>query len=348
MAKIKSKWICQNCGHETSGYLGRCPDCNEWGTIIEERIQKIDIKKPFLVNNAVQTNPQLLKHITLDDTIRFSTGIEEFDRVFGGGLVKGSLVLIGGEPGIGKSTIVLQSCGTLANQGHKVLYVSAEESARQIKLRASRLEIDSDSLYVYSETNIEEVQTRINDLNPEIVIIDSIQAIYSSAVTSSTGSISQVRECCNILMNIAKTTGITVIVVGHVTKDGMIAGPKVLEHMVDTVLYFEGERYKSYRLLRSIKNRFGSTNDIGVFNMENTGLVEVLNPSELFLTEDASQSLPEVLLLPQVKGQDHFWWKFRLWLVRLLNPSPRRVTTGLEYTEHSKFLLFWKDELGLI
>jgi len=347
MAKIKSKWICQNCAYEASGYLGKCPDCGEWGTLTEEKIQKFDNKKPLLLNNLTQSTPQLLKHVTLDDTIRFSTGMEEYDRVLGGGLVRGSLVLIGGDPGIGKSTLVLQSCNTLANRDLKVLYASAEESARQIKLRANRLNVDSDKLYIYAETNLEEIQAKINDLNPDIVIVDSIQAIYSQSITSSPGSVSQVRECCNTLMTIAKTTGTTIIIVGHVTKDGMIAGPKVLEHMVDTVLYFEGERYKSYRMLRTIKNRFGSTNDVGVFNMEDNGLVEVTNPSELFLAERCKTITPGSVVIATSEGTRPLLVEIQALVGPTSYSSPRRVATGIEYNRVLQILAVLERRVGL-
>lgn len=347
MSKIKSRWICQNCAYEASGYLGKCPDCGEWGTLVEERAEKIDDKKPFLIGNIVQSAPQLLKHINLDETARFSTGFEEFDRVLGGGFVKGSLVLIGGDPGIGKSTIVLQSCGNLSNKGLKVLYVSAEESANQIKLRANRLNTNSDELYIYSETNIDEIQVKIGGINPDIVIIDSIQAIYSQSVTSSPGSVSQVRECCNILMTIAKTTDTTVVIIGHVTKDGMIAGPKVLEHMVDTVLYFEGERYKSYRMLRTIKNRFGSTNDVGIFSMEDSGLVEVSNPSELFLAERCKTITPGSVVIATNEGTRPLLVEIQALVGPTSYASPRRVATGIEYNRTLQILAVLERRVGL-
>lgn len=347
MSKIKSKWICQNCAYETSGYLGKCPDCGEWGTITEEKIQKFDSRKPVFTNILDQSTPQLLKNITLDDTIRFSTGSEEFDRVLGGGLVKGSLVLIGGDPGIGKSTLVLQSCGTLANKNLKVLYASAEESARQIKLRANRLGVESESLYIYSETNLEDIKTKINDIDPDIVIVDSIQAVYNPSITSSPGSVSQVRECCNNLMQIAKVTGTTILIVGHVTKDGMIAGPKVLEHMVDAVLYFEGERYKSYRMLRTIKNRFGSTNDVGVFNMEDCGLVEVLNPSELFLSERCKTITPGSVVIATNEGTRPLLVEIQALVGPTSYASPRRVATGIEYNRVLQILAVLERRVGL-
>ena len=347
MAKIKTKWICQNCGYETTGYLGKCPDCSGWGTIAEERTQAVSDKKLLLAGNSGQSSPKLLKHIEIDETMRFSTGISEFDRVLGGGLVKGSLVLISGDPGIGKSTIVLQSCAALANTGLKVLYVSAEESAGQIKLRADRLNINSDRLYIYAETLMEEIQAKINEFNPDIAIIDSIQAVYNSGITSSPGSVSQIRDCCNTLMTIAKTNGITTLVVGHVTKDGAIAGPKALEHMVDTVLYFEGERYKSYRLLRTIKNRFGSTNDVGVFSMEDNGLVEVSNPSELFLSERCKTIMPGSVVIATNEGSRPLLVEIQALVGTSSYPSPRRVATGIEYNRVLQILAVLERRVGL-
>ena len=282
MAKVKTKWICQNCGYETAGYLGRCPECGQWGTFTEE--VQADIKTTAMTQQGILNNakPELLSDIHIGEEVRVSTNIKEFDRILGGGLVQGSLVLIAGDPGIGKSTILLQTSGQLCQNGKKVLYVSAEESASQLKLRAERLSINSDALYIYPQTNLENIRTEIDNISPDVVVIDSIQAIYSQTITSSAGSVSQIRECCNILMQIAKNQNITIIVIGHVTKDGNIAGPKVLEHMVDTVIYFEGDKYKSYRMLRSMKNRFGNTSEVGIFEMHSNGLKEVTNPNELF------------------------------------------------------------------
>jgi DNA repair protein RadA/Sms len=347
MAKIKTKWVCQNCGYETTGHLGRCPDCNEWGTLTEEKLQKNDNIKGLNINITFKSQPQLLKNIEIDDAIRFSTELSEFDRVLGGGFVKGSLVLIGGDPGIGKSTLILQASGNIANKNLKVLYASAEESASQIKLRANRLNVCSDQLYIYAETNLEEIQSHINEIKPDVVVIDSIQAVYNSALTSSPGSVSQVRECCNILMNIAKTCGITIIIIGHVTKDGMIAGPKVLEHMVDTVLYFEGERYKSYRLLRTIKNRFGSTNDVGVFNMEDDGLVEVSNPSELFLAERCESITPGSVVIATSEGTRPLLVEIQALVGPTSYASPRRVATGIEYNRVLQILAVLEKRVGL-
>ncbi len=347
MAKIKSKWICQNCGYEATGYLGKCPDCSNWGTLVEEISRSGNPKTSANIANTTKTVPKLLKEISLDETIRYTTGMKEFDTVLGGGFVKGSLVLLGGDPGIGKSTITLQSCGILAQNGLKVLYISAEESEKQIKLRAERLEIDSDNLYVCSETNIEEIQDIITKFTPSMVIIDSIQAVYSQNISSSPGSVSQVRECCSIIMNIAKRQNITVIVIGHVTKDGAIAGPKVLEHMVDAVLYFEGEKHKSYRLLRTIKNRFGSTNDLGVFNMEDKGLVEVSNPSQLFLSERSNTVAPGSVVIASSEGTRPILVEIQALVGPTSYPSPRRVTTGIEYNRVLQILAVLEKRVGL-
>lgn len=347
MAKSKSKWICQTCGYETSGYLGKCPDCSSWGTLVEEITSKTPVRESISIAEHGGSVPQLLKDISLDESVRYTTGMSELDTVLGGGLVKGSLVLIGGDPGIGKSTITLQSCKILAKNGTKTLYVSAEESAKQIKLRAERLDVDSDNLYILAENNIEEIKNCLNTLNPEILIIDSIQAVYNPAITSSPGSVSQVRECCGILMNIAKSRGITVLVIGHVTKDGAIAGPKVLEHMVDTVLYFEGDRYKSYRLLRSIKNRFGSTNEVGVFNMEESGLVEVANPSELFLSERSNAIAPGSVVIASNEGTRPILVEIQALVGPTSYPSPRRVATGIEYNRVLQILAVLEKRVGL-
>ena len=266
MAKVKSKYVCQSCGYETAGYLGKCPECGSWGTFVEEVDAPIS-KKETDISVVDKFPPMRLDEIEMNSEIRMETNISEFDRVLGGGIVQGSLGLIAGDPGIGKSTILLQTSGQVCSKNKKVLYVSAEESAGQIKLRAERLGVKSDNLYIYPQTNLELARKHIEEMMPDLVIIDSIQAIYTSAIQSSAGSVSQIRECCNILMQIAKSQNISIIVIGHVTKEGNIAGPKVLEHMVDTVIQFEGDKYKSYRILRSIKNRFGNTSEVGIFEM---------------------------------------------------------------------------------
>jgi len=347
MAKVKSKWTCQNCGYESTGYLGKCPDCSSWGTVVEEITAKVEGKGKNPIATIQGAAPLLLKNISIDHSIRYTTGMDEFDNVLGGGLVLGSLVLIGGDPGIGKSTITLQACGILANSGLKTLYVSAEESAKQIKLRSDRLGINSENLYILSENNLDEIQNSISVLNPEILIVDSIQAVYNPNITSSPGSVSQVRECCGTLMSIAKSKGITVLVIGHVTKDGAIAGPKVLEHLVDTVLYFEGDRYKSYRILRSIKNRFGSTSEVGVFNMEESGLVEVSNPSELFLSERANAIAPGSVVIASSEGNRPILLEIQALVGTTSYPSPRRVATGIEYNRVLQILAVLEKRVGL-
>ncbi len=294
MAKTKTVFYCQNCGYESSKWMGQCPSCREWNTFVEE--PKIERKNETagVVRRDNASQPRTLSEIEINEDERMSTGMKEFDRVLGGGIVPGSLVLLGGDPGIGKSTLLLQICRNLAADGRRILYVSGEESQRQIRMRAERMGSFSENLMIYCETNLADIQETITRTNPEIVIIDSIQTMYQEEVSSAPGSVSQVRECCGILMQIAKGSGITIFVVGHVTKEGVVAGPRVLEHMVDTVLYFEGDNYAAYRVLRSDKNRFGSTNEIGVFEMRNEGLSEVENPSEYMLQgkpEDASGSV---------------------------------------------------------
>ena len=345
MAKIKTKWICQNCGYETAKYLGKCPDCNQWNTLVEEMVDVSCANISKVVLN--DTKPCLVNDIELDTSIRFSTGIEEFDRVLGGGLVQGSLVLLAGDPGIGKSTILLQTGKAICTNGRKALYVSAEESASQVKLRAERLGVNSSSLFIYSQTNFEAIKRQIDELKPEILIIDSIQAVYSGEISSSCGSVSQIRECTNILMDIAKNKNITVVVIGHVTKEGNIAGPKVLEHMVDTVIYFEGDRYKSYRLLRCMKNRFGTTNEVGVFNMCDDGLHEITNPSELFLEERGKNNTPGSVIIVTNEGSRPLLLEIQALVGTTSYPSPRRVSNGIDYNRLLQILAVLEKRIGL-
>lgn len=280
MAKTKTVFFCTVCGNETPKWQGKCPACGAWNTM-SEHIESQSPNKHASVVNA-HREVQRLKDVGNDNETRFSTGIGELDRVLGGGPVDGSLVLVGGAPGIGKSTLLLQICSSLCAE-RKVLYVSGEESERQIKLRADRIGVSSDNLYVLSETHLSEILNCVDTLDPDVMIVDSIQTLFNENNESSPGSVSQVKDCTMAMMQLAKMQGITVFVVGHINKDGAIAGPKVLEHMVDCVLYFEGDQNASYRLLRSVKNRFGSTNEIGVFEMMDTGLVEVPNPSQMLL-----------------------------------------------------------------
>lgn len=289
----KTIYFCQECGYESSKWMGQCPGCKAWNTFVEEAISSKKISSNSKLQNTKQ-EPVILRDINLSEDERQTSGIGELDRVLGGGIVSGSLVLVGGDPGIGKSTLLLQVCKNLSTSNNSVLYVSGEESLRQIKLRANRIGEFSDKMQLLCETNLEIIREIIQRKKPEIVVIDSIQTMYHEEISSAPGSVSQVRESTNILMQIAKGLGISIFIVGHVTKEGNVAGPRVLEHMVDTVLYFEGDRHASYRILRAVKNRFGSTNEIGVFEMNNTGLCEVKNPSEFLLNgrpENASGSV---------------------------------------------------------
>lgn len=296
MAKGKvSIFFCQHCGYESSKWMGQCPGCQEWNSFVEEKVdKKAQSSSGKIVSAHKDAKPTPISQISLVEENRTSTNIAELDRVLGGGIVTGSLVLVGGDPGIGKSTLLLQVCKNLAEQEKKVLYISGEESLQQIKIRAKRLGNFSDALQLLCETNLDTIRQVVESQKPEIVIIDSIQTMFNEEIGSAPGSVSQVRESTSILMQLAKGLGITIFIVGHVTKEGVVAGPRVLEHMVDTVLYFEGDRHESYRILRGVKNRFGSTNEIGVFEMRQTGLVEVENPSEFMLSgkpDDASGSI---------------------------------------------------------
>ena len=282
MAKTrKSVFFCQECGYESAKWQGQCPACKAWNTFVEET--QAPVKGVKSTGAGKELRPITLKEVAMDEEKRISSGMQELDRVLGGGIVRGSLLLVGGDPGIGKSTILLQVCRNLAAAGHKVLYISGEESLQQIRMRAGRIGEFADTLYLLCETNLEDIRKTIEHTQPEIVVIDSIQTMFSEEVTSAPGSVSQVREATAVLLQIAKGLNITIFIVGHVTKEGNVAGPRVLEHMVDTVLYFEGDRHASYRILRGVKNRFGSTNEIGVFEMRTEGLVEVENPSEYML-----------------------------------------------------------------
>ena len=349
MAKTKSSWICTECGYETAGYLGKCPECGSWGSFQEEiKFASKPVVNTSAVNEFINTEkPSLLKDITIGEEVRISTNIAEFDRILGGGLVQGSLVLLAGDPGIGKSTILLQTCGELCKNNKKVLYVSAEESASQLKLRAQRLNINSGNLYVYPQTCMENIKNQIEELSSDVVVIDSIQAIYSQSVSSSAGSVSQIRECCNLLMHIAKTKNITIVVIGHVTKEGMIAGPKVLEHMVDTVIYFEGDKYKSCRMLRAIKNRFGNTSETGIFEMHADGLREVKNPNELFLNERSRAAVPGSAIIVTGEGTRPLLVEVQALVGTTPYPAPRRVTNGVDTSRLLQILAVLEKRVGL-
>ena len=345
MAKAKkSIYFCQNCGHEESKWLGQCPMCREWNTFVEE---KGTVSKGTATKNTVrEAEVVTLSSVSTDQEDRMQTEIEELDRVLGGGVVPGSLVLVGGDPGIGKSTLLLQVCKRLSDQGRKVLYISGEESLKQIKLRANRMGTFSDHLLLLCETNLETIRQVIEREHPAVAVIDSIQTMYSEEVTAAPGSVSQVREATNTLMQIAKGLNITIFIVGHVTKEGTVAGPRVLEHMVDTVLYFEGDRHASYRILRGVKNRFGSTNEIGVFEMRETGLEEVPNPSEYMLNgrpEDASGSV----VACSMEGTRPILMEIQALVCRSNFGMPRRTAAGTDYNRVNLLMAVLEKRVGL-
>lgn len=340
----KSIYFCQNCGHEESKWLGQCPMCREWNTFVEE---KVTVSKGTAAKNTVrEAEVVTLSSVSTDQEDRMQTEIEELDRVLGGGVVPGSLVLVGGDPGIGKSTLLLQVCKRLSDQGRKVLYISGEESLKQIKLRANRMGTFSDHLLLLCETNLETIRQVIEREHPAVAVIDSIQTMYSEEVTAVPGSVSQVREATNTLMQIAKGLNITIFIVGHVTKEGTVAGPRVLEHMVDTVLYFEGDRHASYRILRGVKNRFGSTNEIGVFEMRETGLEEVPNPSEYMLNgrpEDASGSV----VACSMEGTRPILMEIQALVCRSNFGMPRRTAAGTDYNRVNLLMAVLEKRVGL-
>ncbi len=327
MAKAKTKFVCQQCGYESPGWLGRCPDCKGWNTLTEEI--KIE-KRGRLPVEGPLTEPQPISEISAEEAERLPTGLGELDRILGGGIVPGSVILIGGDPGIGKSTLLLQVSYQLSLKEHPVLYVSGEESAGQTRLRARRLGASSSQLFLVCEINLEVIENHISKLSPKVVVVDSIQTVYRSDIPSAPGSISQVRESASSLIHLAKREGISIFLVGHVTKEGAIAGPRVLEHMVDTVLYFEGEVQTNLRILRAVKNRFGSTNEIGIFEMGEEGLKEVANPSELFLAE-RPLNVSGSMVVPCLEGSRPLLVE----LQALVSPGsfsmPRRLVSGVDY-----------------
>lgn len=346
MAKGKTATVffCQNCGYESAKWMGQCPGCKEWNTFVEEQVRK---QAPGKASGKAQSSkPVRLCGIQAGEEERIPTGMEELDRVLGGGIVPGSLVLVGGDPGIGKSTLLLQVCKYLTDAGKKVLYISGEESTRQIKLRAERVGRFGEALLLLCETNLEYIQEAIRQEKPQIVVIDSIQTMYNESVTSAPGSVSQVRESTGVLMQIAKGMNISVLIVGHVTKEGVVAGPRVLEHMVDTVLYFEGDRHAAYRILRGVKNRFGSTNEIGVFEMQDTGLREVKNPSE-FMLDGKPEGASGSIVACSMEGTRPILIEVQALVCQSNMPVPRRTAVGTDYNRVNLLMAVLEKRLGL-
>lgn len=345
MSKAKTVFFCTNCGNETPKWQGRCPSCGSWNTL-EEHVEKPKASgKARSSPVGISRKAQRLSELTSDDEIRFSTGMGELDRVLGGGAVAGSLVLVGGAPGIGKSTLLLQICNCLC-VGRSVLYVSGEESERQLKLRAVRLGVSPDALYIFSETRLSDIIESVEEIKPDILIVDSIQTLYNEENDSSPGSVSQVKDCTMTMMQLSKSRGITVFVVGHINKDGAIAGPKVLEHMVDCVLYFEGDANTSYRLLRAAKNRFGSTNEIGVFEMTDSGLTEVSNPSQMLLA-GRPEGAPGTCVACVMEGTRPVLAEVQALVSKTTFNVPRRTADGFDFNRAALLLAVAEKRGGM-
>ncbi len=350
MAKRKTKFLCQECGYESAKWMGKCPGCGNWNTMVEEVEKAPAQRKGAFAHSQGMTLAAKPIPVTSIETVnepRIKTDLGELNRVLGGGVVPGSLVLIGGDPGIGKSTLLLQVSAQLALKKQSVLYVSGEESQKQTKLRADRLGVMSDQLLVYSETNLEEISRTIENSKVDFVVIDSIQTIFHPEVTSAPGSVSQVRECTAELMRIGKTKGIAIFIVGHVTKEGSIAGPRLLEHMVDTVLYFEGERHHTYRILRAVKNRFGSTNEMGIFEMKEFGLEEVENPSEIFL-EERSQGAAGSTVVASMEGTRPVLVEIQALISPTSFGNPRRMATGIDHNRVPLLMAVLEKRVGML
>lgn len=347
MAKAKSLFYCKECGTETAKWQGQCPGCGEWNTLVEAPSgRKAGGGKSGISSPGHHAQPSRMSEITIENESRMMTGIGELDRVLGGGIVAGSLVLVGGDPGIGKSTLLLQMCKELSDQGEKVLYVSGEESLKQIKLRGDRIGKFSDSIYLLAETSISLVDEAISRLQPAVVIVDSIQTMYDENVDAAPGSVSQVREITSVLLRIAKSRNISIFIVGHVTKEGNVAGPRMLEHMVDTVLYFEGDAAAAYRILRGVKNRFGSTNEIGVFEMKGKGLVEVPNPSEYMMQGKPVGESGSVVACA-IEGTRSFMIEVQALVCHTYFNMPRRTAAGTDYNRVNLLIAVLEKRLGM-
>jgi DNA repair protein RadA/Sms len=340
--KTESKFVCSGCGYESVRWLGKCPHCGQWDSLVEEASARVKEKRGVKAGSE----PARISEISISEAIRSPTGTKEFDRVLGGGVVEGSLVLIGGDPGVGKSTLLLQSMAYLVNRGKKVLYASGEESPEQIKLRAERLGVAVDDLYVLSETNLESILDSVHRLAPDIVVVDSIQTVFHPELESAPGSVGQVRECGGIIMHTAKSTATAFFIIGHVTKGGVIAGPRTLEHLVDTVLYLEGDLRHHFRILRAVKNRFGSTNEIGVFQMVEKGLEEVRNPSEAFLSE-RSENSPGSVVTCAIEGSRPIMVEVQALVSRANFGMPQRVATGTDQKRLAMLLAVMERKGGM-
>ena len=349
MAKGKSTTIffCQNCGYESSKWMGQCPGCKEWNTFVEEVVNTASLKNSArgtgIASKAVVTS---LSEVTIQEEDKVKTGIGELDRVLGGGIVQGSLTLVGGDPGIGKSTLLLQTCRMLAEEGHKVLYISGEESQTQIKMRADRIGTFKQNMLLLCETNLDVIGDVIRKEMPKVVVIDSIQTMFNENVSAAPGSVSQVRESTAILLQLAKGLNVSVFIVGHVTKEGTVAGPRVLEHMVDTVLYFEGDRHATYRILRGVKNRFGSTNEIGVFEMREEGLVQVQNPSE-YMLEGRPENASGSVVACSMEGTRPLLIEIQALVCQSNFGIPRRQTTGTDFNRVNLLMAVLEKRLGV-
>ena len=344
MAKPKIIYACQSCGFQSPKWLGRCPDCNQWNTLVEEKLEIAAHPRADL-SLGTREEPSSIHEITATEEDRCLSGMGEFDRVLGGGLVPGSVILIGGDPGIGKSTLLLQAFAAISQQGSTCLYVSGEESQRQVKMRAERLGIAAPNLLILSETSLERIIEQVKRIRPDVLVIDSIQTIFSSSIPSAPGSIAQVRESSGSIIVLAKKTGLTTFLIGHVTKDGAIAGPRVLEHMVDTVLYFEGDSGHNFRILRAVKNRFGSTNEIGVFEMKEAGLKEVSNPSEIFLMERPLEA-PGSAVVCSMEGTRPILVELQALVSRSFLAVPRRTTIGVDHNRVALLVAVLEKKIG--
>ncbi|NLO82534.1 MAG: DNA repair protein RadA [Clostridiales bacterium] len=344
MARTRKAFVCQECGYESPKWMGKCPSCGEWNTFVEEVETKG--RGGLQIDGVSHSRPESFSRISVAQDERYVTDMDELDRVLGGGAVKGSLILIGGDPGIGKSTLLLQVCDAFSRRYGKVLYVSGEESVSQIKMRADRLGVLSEELYLVSETNVDAIISHVQDLRPLFLIIDSIQTVYSPQLSSAPGSVTQVRETTGLFLRMAKSQGITTFIVGHVTKEGAIAGPRVLEHMVDTVLYFEGDQHHSYRILRGVKNRFGSTNEIGIFEMRERGLVQIQNPSELLISE-RTHGVPGSVVLCSMEGTRPVLVEVQALVSTTAFGMARRMSTGVDYNRVVMLMAVLEKRVGM-